>query len=505
MSDESGALLRLAVSRHQAGDLDQAIGAYRRILASRPRDADALHMLGVALAQKGSYAEAVPLMSAAINICPGNANAHLHLGNALSALERHAEALSSFERVIGLEPRNAQAHVRRGIALARLGQLERAEECFERALRENPRDADAHYNLGNARAVLHRSEPALAAQSFARALELNPRYPGARWNTALLKLLGGQWREGWELYEERFSIAAGRGSALRVSQPRWTGSEDLRGRRILLWAEGGLGDTLQFCRYAPRVRDRGADVTLAVQPRLKALLDGQFAGVRVIGQDEPLGSFDYQCPLLSLPRAFDTQPETIPASSSYLEADAERVRRWSDRLPHGAPVRMGIAWQGNVEAERNWARGRSMPLRALAPLARRKDVRLISLQTGQGARQLEGINFADSILSFGDDLDAGPDAFLDTAAIVTSLDLVISTDTAVAHLAGALGTPVWVALHVTSEWRWLLAREDSPWYPSMRLFRQRTLERWDEVVDDICVAVGALRSPRYPSQGSGDA
>ena len=505
MSDESGALLRLAVSRHQAGDLEQAIGAYRRVLASRPRDPDALHLLGVALAQKGSYAEAVPLMSAAANISPGNATAQLHLGNALTALERHAEALSCYERVISLEPRNAQAHVRRGIAQARLGHLDGAEECFQRALRENPADADAHYNLGNIRAVLHRNNPALAIRSFSRALELNPRYPGARWNIALLKLLGGEWREGWELYEERFSIDAGRGSAPRVSQPRWTGREDLRGRRILLWAERGLGDTLQFCRYAPLVRNRGADVTLAVQPQLKALLDGRFTGVRVVGQDEPLGPFDYQCPLLSLPRAFDTQPDTIPASSSYLEADVEAVRSWSARLPGGAPVRVGIAWQGNAEAEKNWARGRSMPLTALAPLARREDVRLISLQTGQGARQLEGSDFADRILSFGDDLDAGPDAFRDTAAIVTSLDLVISTDTAIAHLAGALGTPVWVALHATSEWRWLLAREDSPWYAGMRLFRQRTLGRWDQVVEDICVAVGALRSTRPPSQGSGAA
>lgn len=505
MSDESGALLRVAVSRHQAGDLEQAIGAYRRVLASRPRHPEALHLLGVALAQRGSYAEAVPLISAAIDICPGNATAHLHLGNALSALERHPEALSCFERVISLQPCNAQAHVRRGIALARLGRLESAEECFERAVREDPRDADAHYNLGNVRAVLRRGEPAFAIRSFSRALELNPRYPGARWNTALLKLLGGEWREGWELYEERFAIDAGRGWAPSPSLPRWSGREDLRDRRILLWAERGLGDTLQFSRYAPRVRNRGADVTLAVQPRLKALLDGQFTGVRVIGQDELLGSFDYQCPLLSLPRAFDTQPHTIPAASSYLEADAEAVGRWSARLPHGAALRIGIAWQGNAEAEKNWARGRSMPLTALAPLARRQDVCLISLQTGPGARQLEDINFSDRILSFGNELDAGPDALLDTAAILQSLDLVICTDTAVAHLAAALGVPVWVALHATSEWRWLLAREDSPWYPTMRLFRQRTLGRWDEVVEDVCFAVGALRSPRRHAHGSGDA
>jgi len=277
------------------------------------------------------------------------------------------------------------------------------------------------------------------------------------------------------------------------------------GRRILLWAERGLGDTLQFCRYAPLVRDRGADVTLAVQPRLQALLEGQFADVRVVSQDDPRDSFDYQCPLMSLPRAFATRPDTIPALSRYLRADEEAVSRWSVRLPHDAPLRIGIAWQGNAEAERNWARGRSMPLAALAPLAHRQDVCLVSLQTGPGARQLEGSDFAHRIVSFGDELDAGPGAFLDTAAIAGNLDLVISTDTAVAHLAGALGAPVWVALHATSEWRWLLARADSPWYPSMRLFRQRTPGRWDEVVEDICAAVGVVCRPRHPAHGSGAA
>ncbi|HEV2269389.1 MAG TPA: tetratricopeptide repeat-containing glycosyltransferase family protein [Steroidobacteraceae bacterium] len=501
MSHSSAVLLRHAVARHQAGDISQAIVAYQRLLATDPRNPDALHMLGVALAQRGAFNEAVPLMRAAAELCPASAMVHLNLGNALSSLERYPEALQCYERVTALEPQNAQTQVRRGIALAKLGRLVEAESSFVRGAVLNPQDPDAHYNLGNLYGLERRHD--LAVASFSRALEFHPGYSDARFNLALLRLLRGELRAGWELYEERFASDARRGAARRFAVPRWTGKEPIEGRRILLWAERGLGDTLQFCRYAPLVRDLGAAVTLEVQPRLKALLRSPFADLTVVGANEHAESFDYECPLLSVPRALGTELATIPARVPYLKVDRQAVERWAQRLPADDSLRVGIAWQGNMEAERNWARGRSIPLSSLEPLASHPGVRLVSLQTGPGAVQLDSVGFADRILSFGEALDAGPAAFMDTAAIIMSLDLVICCDSAVAHLAGALGAPVWVALHATSEWRWLLDRSDSPWYPTMRLFRQTAPGDWQAVVRELCLALSQLSSTRPAAQRSG--
>ncbi len=503
MSEPSAALLRQAVRRHQAGELQQAMAAYRRLLAADPRNPDALHMLGVALAQMGAFAEAVPFMRAALESLPRSAMVHYHLGNALSGLERYEEALGCYERAMTLEPRNAPVQVRCGIALAKLGRLDEAEQRFVRASALSPKDADSHYNLGNLYGL--RRQYDLAVASFCRALELSPGHSDARFNLALLKLLRAELREGWELYEERFAIDARRGAARRYEAPRWTGKEPLEGRRILLWAERGLGDTLQFCRYAPLLRDLGAIVTLEVQPRLKPLLERQFIDVRVAAHGESCGPCDYQCPLLSVPRAFATELATIPARVPYLRVEPTAIERWAQRLSRGEGLRVGIAWQGNPEAERNWARGRSILLAALEPLAREPGVRLISLQTGPGAEQLNSVGFTARVLSFGTALDTGAGAFMDTAAIIMSLDVVISSDSAVAHLAGALGVPVWVALHATSEWRWLLDRSDSPWYPTMRLFRQPAAGDWEAVVRNISAALRQLPAARSSTQSSGAA
>jgi predicted O-linked N-acetylglucosamine transferase (SPINDLY family) len=561
MNREPAALLRDALERHQAGDLERAILTYRRVLAERPRDPDALHMLGVALAQSGRPGEAVPLIRSAIETYPDRGMLHFNLGNAFAALRQQAEALAAYqraadfaadrpevheavcrtalelglyaeavvgaERTLALRPddgytllnkisallalnRPAEAleccdramrlipdhwgpQLHRGVALAKLGRFAEAEPCLTRAVELNPQNPAAHADLGNLYGAQGRHE--LAVASFARALELQPGHTDARWNMGLLKLRRGELLQGWELYEERFTMDMCRhGHAMRFRERRWTGGESLRRKRIFIWSERGLGDTLQFCRYARLIRDLGADITLEVQARLKTLLTGQFPGVHLIGQGEPVPAFDYQCPLLSVPGALRTELATIPAAVPYLQADPAAIESWSRRLPARTGLRIGIVWQGNAEAERNWARGRSWSLAFLEPLTRLPDVSLISLQTGQGAGQLSSAGYAGRIVSFGEELDAGPDAFVDTAAIVMSLDLVISCDTSVAHLAGALGVPVWVALHATSEWRWLLDRDDSPWYPTMRLFRQRTAGDWGTVVDDMCRALADFSS-----------
>jgi tetratricopeptide (TPR) repeat protein len=435
----------------------------------------------------GRHSDALAAAERALALRPNDSGMLLNKASALNALERYAEALECCARAQRVTPDYWGVHVRRGIALDKLGRHVEAEAALTRALQLNPASPFLHYDLGNFHAQQRRHDLAIA--SFARALQLKPDYIDARWNIALLELQRGRFVEGWPLYEERFAMDARKGHRMRFEQPRWTGGENLRGKRILLWGERGLGDTLQFCRYAPLLRDLGAGVTLEIQPRLATLLRQQFPGVNVIASGETRPDFDYQCPLLSVPGALRTEVATIPGTVPYLRADAAAVERWSHRLPSGATLRVGIAWQGNADAERNWASGRSWSLAALEPLTRQAGVCLVSLQTGSGAGQLSSVDFANRIASFGEELDAGPDAFLDTAAILMSLDLVVSCDTSVAHLAGALGVPVWLALHTTPEWRWLLERNDSPWYPSMRLFRQRAAGDWGTVVAEMCRAL----------------
>lgn len=482
-----------AMQRHA-----EALASYRRAADLAPENA-ALHgAVCRAALMVGRHDEVLASSERALRLQPNDFGTLLNRATSLIELDRLTEALACCDGALALAPDYWGVHLRRGVTLAKLGRYAEAEVHLARGVALDPSNAAAHYDLGNLYGAQRRHELALA--SLARALELRPDYPEARWNIALLRLLRGEFPEGWALYEQRFAMDTWQGAMRRFEGPRWTGREPLQGKRILLWAERGLGDMLQFSRYATLVRDLGANVVLEVHPRLRALLDGQFPGVRTVALGAACGAFDYQCPLLSLPQALGTQVDTIPASVPYIKPNPAAVARWSQRLPGGAALRVGIAWQGNPDAERNWARGRSWSLAVLEPLAREPGVTLISLQTGAGARQLESVDFADRILSFGEELDDGPDAFVDTAAIMMNLDLVICSDTSVAHLAGALGIPVWVALHTTSEWRWLLDRDDSPWYPTMRLFRQRTAGQWDEVVADLCGALCGLctraRSPQ---------
>jgi hypothetical protein len=265
----------------------------------------------------------------------------------------------------------------------------------------------------------------------------------------------------------------------------------------LVHAEQGLGDVIQFCRYLPLLAAQGVAVVFEVMPSLKPLLRTLPGAIRLLGRGEPLPPVDYYCPLLSLPLALNTRLDTIPAQVPYLTAEAERIAHWTQRLRALPGLRVGIAWQGNPVVEKLvWARGRSIPLAALEPLARLPEVRLVSLQKGPGHEQLREAAFAQRIVDLGAELDRGADAFLDTAAVMAGLDLVISSDTAVAHLAGALGRPVWVALAASPEWRWGLERGDSPWYPTMRLFRQTADRDWTVVVAAIVEALQVLASQR---------
>jgi hypothetical protein len=286
--------------------------------------------------------------------------------------------------------------------------------------------------------------------------------------------------QGWGLYEWRSKID-GAAASRCGSEALWLGDQALAGKTLFLHSEQGLGDTIQFCRYALLAEARGAQVVMSVQDSLRRLLRRLSPTIQIIGETQHPPEFDFHCPLLSLPRAFGTTADTIPAAGRYLSAEGERVERWRQALGnHGFKV--GICWQGGVSRV---DMGRSFPLAMLHRIASLPGVRLISLQKGRGCEQLDALPAGMLVQVPGDGFDAGPDAFLDTAAVLENMDLVITSDTAMAHLAGALGRPTWVVLKRVPDWRWFLERADSPWYPGHRLFRQQRWGDWQGVFDEI--------------------
>jgi hypothetical protein len=319
------------------------------------------------------------------------------------------------------------------------------------------------------------------------ALRLDPQSASTHWNRALALLQGGDYARGWPEYEWRWRRPGAR-PRLSTDRPAWDG-RPLEGRTILLWCEQGLGDAIQFARYAPRVQRQGGRVLLQCPGILRALFRTLPGVEAVLAEGEALPAFDVHAPLLSLPALLGTTLATVPAEVPYLSADPALVGAWRKKLAAVPGLRVGVAWQGNPHHK--WDRHRSVHLAAFAPLARVGGVRLVSLQKGPGAEQLAALRGRLPVVDFGDDLGAsGP--YPDTAALMRGLDLVVTVDTATAHLAGALGVPVWVPLSTIVDWRWLLGREDSPWYPTMRLFRQAQLGDWGPVFARLAEELRAL-------------
>ena len=482
----SRALVRYLLRRYV-----EALGDYDALAAQGAEKAPTLIGRGATLVALRRYGEALRPLERAIQLVPGDADAHIQRGVALLNLERNAEALQSFDRALDLRPDASEVLNNRAIALAATGRLSEALESFVRAAVVSGMTAENHTNMGIVLKSLGRHRE--AAASFGRALTYKPDDPSARFALAFLYLTLGEFTLGWPLYEARFDVPALGNPARHFGAPRWNGVQPLAGKTLLVHAEQGLGDVIQFCRYLPLLAAQGASVVFEVMPSLKALLRTLPAAVRLVGRGEPLPPVDYYCPLLSLPLAFDTRPDTIPAQVPYLTAEPQRTAGWMQRLGALPGLRIGVAWQGNPAVEKLiWARGRSIPLAALEPLAQLPGVSLVSLQKGPGLEQLRNVPFTERIIDLSADLDRGPYAFLDTAAVMAGLDLVISSDTSVAHLAGALGRPVWTVLAASPEWRWGLERSDSPWYPSMRLFRQTTDGDWNTVVATIADALHDL-------------
>jgi Flp pilus assembly protein TadD len=508
---------RFGKQLHGAGRLAEAGQVYQQILTAVPSHPEAMHMMGVLLLQMGQPAQALVWIERAIE-APGSAadgalaEFHVHRAHALLALGRAADAALACRAALRIKRGSAEAYQALGHALidggnhadalkayqeaARLGpnlpdvlnnlgtalhhedRLEEAARTLNRAHAREPRDPSILVNLSTVLRDLGRF--AEAESRLAAALRVAPGDPAARYNHALLMLLLGRFEQAWPGWEERFR--AGATLDRRFEQPAWRG-EPLGGRTLLIHAEQGLGDTIQFCRY-PFPTD--GTVLFEVQPRIARLLTGRPGAPPILRAGDPLPAFDLACPLMSLPAVYGTAEATIPANVPYLAAEPEMVARWRERLGnHG--FRVGIAWQGNPSRREDT--GRSIRLEHFLPLASVRGVRLISLQTRAGAEQLmPGM----AVETLGADFDSGPDGFIDTAAVMMNLDLVITSDTAIPHLAGALGRPVWVALRAVPDWRFMLERTDSPWYPTMRLFRQAARNDWAPVFATIKDALTAL-------------
>jgi tetratricopeptide (TPR) repeat protein len=493
--DHAGALCNRGITLHELRRFDEALTSYDRALAMWPDYADALFNRGITLQELKRFEEALASHNRAIALQPDQFDAFSSRGNALQQLKRFDEALASYDRALALKPDYFDALNNRGVTLHELKRFPEALASYDRALALRPDHFPALTNRGFTLHQLRQLDEALVCYDY--ALALNPGYVDGHFYKAQLLLLKGDYDAGWREYEWRWRRWKEQNLTLLqrdFTQPRWLGQTAIEGKTILLHAEQGFGDIIQFCRYAPLVAGRGARVLLEVPAQLKDLM-ASLAGVAeiVAGHDKP-PDFHLHCPLLSLPLALGTRVESIPAQVPYLTVPPGSLKRWASALGPKCNLRVGLVWSGG-SAHKGDA-NRSIGLRSLLPLAE-LDAEFVSLQKEVRADDATALKERGDIVHFGDELNT----FADTAAVIANLDLVISVDTSVAHLAGALGKPVWVLLPFLPDFRWLLDREDSPWYPTARLFRQQVPGDWSWVISRVAIELKKAISG-LPQRGS---
>jgi tetratricopeptide (TPR) repeat protein len=496
--DHVDARFSMAVLHCERAAWREAIPALREVLRLRPDYPEAYSNLGTALQERGAFDEAVRCFQAAIRLRPDYHEAHYNLGNAYKEMGDLGHAAEAYREAIRLAPGFAAAHGNLGGVFQGRGELDQAEAAYTSALRANPQYEMALNGLGLVRSERGYIEEAIG--HYRRALALKPDFAEAHLNLGLALLLTGRLGEGWQEYEWRWRSPSLRREQRHTDRPRWAG-EPLTGRTILLHAEQGLGDTIQFARLAPDVAARGARVLLEVDEPLVDLFRASFAGIEVLRRGERLPPFDCQCPLLSLPRILGITLDNVPAGIPYLFADDARRSAWETRLGGPPARRVGLAWAGSPT--HRYDRNRTIPAAVLRPLTGVARARFYSLQKGPAATAVQALG--PGVADWTGELAS----FADTAALVACLDLVVTADTAVAHLAGALGKPVWLLTPFAPDWRWLLERADSPWYPTMRLFRQRRPDDWGHVVGEACTALaafcGGTAAPAGHAGASGEA
>jgi tetratricopeptide (TPR) repeat protein len=504
------------------GRFREALISYALALELRPDFPQVLCSRGVVQHALEHFDEALADYDRALRLAPDYADAHNNRGVTLHALKRFDEALANYDRALDLHPRHADAWLNRSATLQEQERFDEALDCCDRALAVRADDAKAHFDRGNALHALRRFKE--AAVSFDRAAALQPdhykalvncgvslhqqrrfgeellRYeravarlpdrPDAHYNESLCRLLTGDFERGWQKHEWRWQTAQMEGERRNFAQPLWLGSPDIAGKTILLHAEQGFGDTIQFCRYAPLIAARGARVILEVQEPLRELASTLLPAVEVVSRGDALPEFDVHCPLLSLPLAFSTRLATVPSATPYLRADPQAAAAWDRRLGSPGRRRIGLAWSGRPTHKND--HNRSVPLTSMLPLLDGIDATFVSLQRDVRSADMDLLRGRSDILHFGDEVTN----FADTAALIANMDLIVSVDTSIAHLAGALAKPVWVLLPYIPDWRWLLDRDDTPWYPAARLYRQDETRRWDRVIARVHTALSEMSRGR---------
>jgi tetratricopeptide (TPR) repeat protein len=486
--DYADALCSRAATLHELGRFEEAVASCDVALALHAEAAEAHSNRANSLHALGRYEEALASGDRALALRPDYAEAHSNRGNALRELHRAEESLEAYERAIALQPQFAEAWSNRGNALQELRRHDEALASYDHSLALRPNYAETHSNRGNALKELCRFDEALA--SFDRAVTLRPDLADGHFNAAICRLMLGDFERGWQQHEWRWDTAQLRAVKRNFSQPQWRGSDDLAGKTILLHAEQGFGDTLQFCRYVPKLVERAGSVVLEVPKALQTLMQSLPGPIEVIARGDPLPDFEVHSPLLSLPLAFATRLETIPSQIPYLSPPANKTNAWRDRLGAHHSLRVGLVWAGDPRKQTPGAhridRQRSLVFDQLAPIFAVRDCAFYSLQKGGDAvAQLHNSALRGRVIDWSDDFHD----FSDTAALIDNLDLVIAVDTSVLHVAGALGKPLWLINRYNTCWRWLLDRDDSPWYPSLRQFRQDSTRQWDPVIARIATAL----------------
>lgn len=526
--EDADALCQAGVALWRGGEHEAAAGTLARAVAAAPHNVTARNHLGNALLELGRADAALEHLDAAVSARPDIAALHYNLGNALAKLGRPVEAEATFRTALRLDPAHAGAHNNLGNTLRTLGRVDEAVACYRHAIALRPDLAGARNNLGSALLALHLPEEAEAAlrealvqlpdyaeacnnlggallaldrpeearAQFARAVQLDPAQVQARFGEALALLSLGRYREGWAAYESRWLDPRFREDERDYAMPVWRNDagSSIAGRTVLLHAEQGLGDTIQFVRYAPLVRRLGARVVLEVQAPLVRLCADLADAVIATGEDLP--PYHSHCPLLSLPHAFRTDLPTIPAPVPYLRADPARLAAWQATLGPPRGLRVGLAISGSAEHPEDQLR--SIPAALLQPLLESPGVEFHLVQKDVREADVAVLRNAPDVRNHAGHLDD----FVDTAALLSTLDLLVSVDTSVAHLAGALGIPVWLLLQSNADFRWMRLRTDSPWYPTMHLFRQTTPRRWEPVVARLADALRA-RADNFVQTRSG--
>jgi len=469
------ALLAYANLLRDHAQIEQAFPLYQQALQFAPHHGDVYFSLAIAQKLSGQVQQALESYQQCVNLTPDNASAWFNLGNIHLDLNRYQAAIDAYQHALRLRPHYPEAYLNRGNALAGLQQFDAALQDYNQAIALKPNNGDAYCNRGNIYKALNQVDLALA--NYQQADSMREDYAEAKWNQALMLLVKGDYLPGWALYEWRLKMPSYQQNCQQFAQPSWRGDFAIQDKVLLVYAEQGYGDCIQFCRYLPLLRQRCAKLIVQVHRALVPLIQTLDSDLLVIAKGEALPAFDACCPLLSLPYVFKTTLDTVPALTPYLKTDPKRLKAYKASAGKSKTLRVGLAWSGSDKHEND--HNRSIPLSQFSSLF---DLPIAwhSLQKEYRVHDMQALQ-ASPIQQHQDQLND----FADTAALIQSLDLVISVDTGVAHLAGALNKPLWLLMAFAPEYRWLLSRSDSPWYPSMRIFRQTEMGQWQAVMDEV--------------------